>query len=439
MNKIIIKPQNLPEKLIWYYIIGTYPIYLLGGQFVCATFLATFLTFYLLRKWWEQTEETPIEEKITISPSAWVWVFAVMVIEVALIMGHLDFDLGIGQILKSSLNWYRNWGLFALFILAGHLTGHLNIRSKIISRAVCIFCLQSLIVVIICSLAQALKIPIYSYVSPLKAFGGVSDSYRIYLFYVLDENQPRLQLFAPWPPALGLIGNIYFCLAQQEMNKKWRFLGMIGAVAMVFGSVSRLSIVCLPLILGAGWILSNLVRPWMHFLVAFVSTLLGIVSSTLISFLDSFKDQFNQARSGSSEIRARLRRMAKDAWLNEAPIWGHGRLEDKGTAYVAFKPIGSHHFWFGLLYTHGLVGFVALAVAFLWSFIDLLIKAQTNENAKVGLSIILVLFFFTFAENLETLAYIAWPGFLMLGIAFKESSSLFSEIDKQAEQKNFIF
>jgi hypothetical protein len=434
-----IKPQNLPEKLVWYYIIGTYPIYLLGGQFVCATFLATFLTFNLLKKLWNQTEDTSIEEKIIISPSAWVWIVAILVVEIALIGGHLDFDLGIGQILKSSLNWYRNWGLFASFILAGHLTGHLNIRAKIIYRSVCIFCLQSLIVVIICSLAQALKIPIFSYVSPLKAFGGVSDSYRIYLFYVLDEYQPRLQLFAPWPPALGLIGNIYFCIAQQEMNKKLRFFGMVGAVAMVFGSVSRLAIVCLPLILVSGWILSNLVRPWVHFLVGSVSTLLGIVSSTLISFLDSLKDQFNQARSGSSEIRARLRRMAKDAWLNEAPIWGHGRLEDKGSAYLAFKPIGSHHFWFGLLYTHGVVGCVALAVAFFWSFINLLIKSQTNENAKVGLNIILILFFFTFAENLETLAYITWPGFLILGIAFKESSSLFSGIDKQAEQKNFIF
>ena len=423
MSNNSIKPQNLPEKLVWYYILGTYPIYLLGGQFVCTTFLATFLTFHLLKKCLNQTEETPPDEKITISPSAWVWILAILVIEVALIVGHLDFDLEIAQILKSSFMLYRNWGLLALFPLIGHL----NIRSKIIYRAICIFCLQSLIVVIICSLAQALKIPIFSYVSPLKAFGGVSDSYRVYLFYVLDENHPRLQLFAPWPPALGLVANIYFCLAQQEMNKKWRFLGMVGAVAMVFGSVSRLAIVCLPLILLSVWILSKLVRPWMHFFVGFVSTLLGIVSSTLISFLDSFKDQFNQARSGSSEIRARLGRMAKDAWLNEAPIWGHGRMEAKGSAYVAFKPIGSHHFWFGILYAHGVVGFAAIAVALLWSFIDLLIKAQTNEQAKAGLGIILVILVFTFAENLEGLAYICWPGLLLLGIAFKEDSSLLSQ------------
>ncbi|MHC5755013.1 O-antigen ligase family protein [uncultured Nostoc sp.] len=402
---------------------------MLGAQYVCATFLASFLTFYLIRKWWNQSEKTPLAEKITISPSAWVWIIAMLVIEVALIVGHLNFDLEISQILKSSFMWYRNWGLLALFPLIGHI----NIRSKIIYRSVCIFCFQSLIIVIICTIAELLRIPIFSYVSPLKAFGGVIDSYRVYLFYVFDENEPRLQLFAPWPPALGFVANIYFCLVQQELNKKWRWLGMVGAVAMVFGSVSRSAMVCLPSVIVLTWILTNFARPWVHILAGFVSTLIGIFSSTLISYLDSFNDQFNKARSGSSEIRARLRRMAQDAWWNEAPIWGHGRMEARGSAFLAYKPIGSHHAWFGILYAQGLVGCIALAVAFLWSFIDLLIKAQTNEQAKVGLSILLIMFFFTFAENIETLAYICWPGLLILGIAFKKEFIL--QQDKSDSRK----
>ncbi|NJL10701.1 MAG: hypothetical protein HC908_12440 [Calothrix sp. SM1_7_51] len=40
--------------------------------------------------------------------------------------------------------------------------------------------------------------------------GGVIQSYDVILFYVLDDGEKRLQLFAPWSPALGLIGNIYF-------------------------------------------------------------------------------------------------------------------------------------------------------------------------------------------------------------------------------------
>lgn len=431
MNQTSIKPQNLPEALIWYYIIYTYPIYCVGGQYICATLLATFLTYVLLKKWWHQTDKTPPSEKITISSATWVWVVAVIIIEISLVVGHLNFELGISQIIKSSLNWYRSWGLIALFLLIGHL----NIRPQIIYRAACILGLQSLIAFIICGLAQIGGIPIFSYVSPLKAFGGVSDSYRVYFFYVLDEYQPRMQLFAPWPPALGLVGNIYFLLSQQELQKRWRWLGMIGAVCMIIGSVSRLSIISLPIVLFLTWLLTSILRPKLYFFLALVSAFLGVFATTIIRNLQDFKDQFNQARSGSSEVRERVQEMAKEAWLNEAPIWGHGRMESRGPAVVAYKPLGSHHFWYGVLYTNGLVGGIASAVAFLWSFIDLLIKAQTNDYAKVGLSIILVLFLFTFAENIDTLSYMYWPALIILGIAFKQKSSISIAINQQDRPK----
>ncbi len=418
MNQAFLKPQNLPEALVWYCIIGTYLLYLLGALYVCATLLASFLTFYLIRKWWIQTEETPADERISIPISVWVWIVAVLVVEFALIVAHMNFDLGMGQILKSSFSWYRSLSFLALFPLIGCL----KIRPQIIFRAICIFCIQSLFVVIIGFIAQLIKFPIFSYVSPLKSFGGVSDSYTVYLFYVLDENQPRLQLFAPWPPALGLAGTIYFFLARQEVNKKLKMLGMIGAVAMILGSVSRLAIICLPIVASLTWLLTNLARPWLYLSLGTVSVFAGILSPTLLQFLSDIKDQLNQARSGSSEVRARLREMAREAWWNEAPIWGHGRFEEKGPPILAYKPIGSHHFWYGALYSYGLVGWFALAIAFFWSFIDLLIKAQKNVNAKVGLSILLTLFFFTFAENIDGLTYIYWPGLLMLGIAFKQKN-----------------
>lgn len=434
MNKASITPQTLPETLIWYYILFTYPFYLIGAQYIMASFLATFLGAYLFREWWNQTEDTPSDDRISISFSAWLWLIAVLVVEVTLIVSHLDFNLETSQILKSSFNWYRNWGLLALFPLIGHL----KIRPEIIYRAVCILCLQSLFIVFICFIAQILRFPIISYVSPLKVLGGVGLSYNVYLFYVLDEGQPRLQLFAPWFPALGLVGNIYFCLAQQETNKKWRWLGMAGAIAMIFGSVSRLAIICLPLVAILMWLLTNVFKSWLHFLLGLFSGLAGILSSPLIQLLENFVEQFTKARSGSSEVRARLKRMAQEAWWNEARIWGHGRLEEKGPLVVGHMPIGSHHFWYGTLYTHGIVGFIPVVIAFGWSLIDLLIKSQVNQHARVGLSILLILFFFTFAENLDTLAYLCWPGLLMLGIAFKQKSPFFTE-DERKTQENLSF
>lgn len=413
---IPIKPQNLPEKLIWHHIIYTYPMYLLGAQYICATLLATFLACYLFYKWWNQSEYTHEKEKIIISPSCWVWLVAVLVIELALIVGHINFNLEFSQILRASFTWYRNWGIIALFILIGHLN---NIRSAIIYRAICIFCLQSLIVVLIAGITVILNLGNISYISPLKAFGGISESYRVIIFYMLDDGQPRLQLFAPWPPALGMVANIYFFLSMQEKNRKWRWIGMLGSTAMLVGSVSRSAILSLPLILLVIWFLKNLFRPWVHFILGLASIIVGLNAQDLRNFLENFREQFDKARSGSSRVRAVLERMAIEYWKN-APIWGHGRIETRGNPLTGFRPIGSHHTWFGILYTHGLVGFSALAIALLWSFVDLLLKAQIDEESYVGFSIISIIIFFTFADNIDSFAYIYWPGLIILGICFKQ-------------------
>jgi hypothetical protein len=420
VSKTPIKPENLPERLIWYYLIGTYLFYLLGAQSVVAPILATFLIFYLLNKWLNQTEKTSTDEKIKISLSSWVWFIATLVIEFALIVGHLDFDLGTSTIIRSTSNWYRGWVLFTFFIFAGHL----NIRPQVIYRATCIVCLQSLIVLLVASLAILAKIPPIVLTSPLKVFGGNLESYNIVLFYIIDEGKARVQLFAPWAPALGFVANIYFCFALQESNLKWRWFGLFGSVAMIVLSVSRLAIITPPIVLGSVWLLTNFFRPWVQLTAGFISMILGIFAPMVIDFLEMFKEQFHKARAGSSEVRAALRRMAKDAWWNEAPIWGHGAIELRGPALVGHIPIGTHHTWFGTLYTQGLVGCAALAVAFLASFIELLTRAQTEQNAKVGLSVILVILLFTTADNIDTYSYLYWPGLVILGIALKPNSVL---------------
>jgi len=64
-----------------------------------------------------------------------------LVLEFALIMGHYDFELTIIQTIKTSVRFAKSWALFAIFPLIGCL----KIRPQIISRAVCILGLQSLI------------------------------------------------------------------------------------------------------------------------------------------------------------------------------------------------------------------------------------------------------------------------------------------------------
>ena len=412
------KPQNLEEKVVWYSLIGTYGFYFLGGYYFFISIIAWLLTFYLGKKLWNQTENTPTEEKITIPSTVWVWIISMLVMEFSLIMAHIDFDLGVSKIITSSINWARTWAYLALFPLIGCL----NIRPKLLYRGICIVCLQSLILIPICYLASTLHLPSTLSTSPLRFIGGndpIFYSVKIYGFEDAGATQPRLSLFAPWPPALGLVGCVYFILSCQDSDKKWRLIGMIGSIAMIVASVSRLGIVCLPAVPFLTWILVNFTRPKVQITTGVVSFFAGIFAPLFINFIETFKEQFSQARADSSRLREILGRMALEGW-KEAPLWGHGIVAPRGIFFTKFMPIGTHHTWFGLLFEKGLVGLIALVVPFLWSFIDLLYKAHKNKTAKVALGVLLVLLFFTFGEKIEGFVYLYWPALVIMAIAFKE-------------------
>jgi hypothetical protein len=50
------------------------------------------------------------------------------------------------------------------------------------------------------------------------------------------------------------------------------------------------------------------------------------------------------------------------------------------------------------------------------SFVDLLTRAANDATARIGLGMILLLFLYTFGENLEILAYLFWPAMIFIGI-----------------------
>jgi hypothetical protein len=173
-------------------------------------------------------------------------------------------------------------------------------------------------------------------------------------------------------------------------------------------------------------VLSSLTRPFALFGMGFTSVVGGFISPMLISALESFSDKFRSARADSSRVREALGRIAVERWQRDAPIWGHGTVES-GPHLVEFMPIGSHHSWFGLLFVKGIVGFFALAIPLLYSLIDLVIKSQTNETARVGLSMVFIIFLYTFGENLEILAYLYWPALIMIGMGFAKRSETSQE------------
>ena len=116
-----IEPQNFAEKVIWISIIWTFAFYLIGGLYVLGSVLAWILFGNFCLKLWQQNEDTPKEDRITIPLGIWVWIASMLVMQVALVMGHLDFDLSLGEIIKSTIGWAKGWAVLALYPLIGCL------------------------------------------------------------------------------------------------------------------------------------------------------------------------------------------------------------------------------------------------------------------------------------------------------------------------------
>ncbi|WP_191964854.1 O-antigen ligase family protein [Synechococcus sp. RSCCF101] len=417
-----IAPENLAERLIWWSIVLTYPIYIIGGLYIVGSVLSWLLLLILLIKilGTENAQERP-----SIHWSLWVWIVAMLVMEVALLVGHTNFNFGTAQIIKSSIGWAKGWAALALYPLAGCL----RIRPQLLYRAGCIFAMHSIFWFVLCTVAFALKIPPPSggeglvYVSPLKALGGSGESFFQLTMYEIDPESgaSRFRFFAPWAPAGGMVANTYLVMAIRERKLSWKLLGLLGTFLIAVGTKSRLGQLGYLVIPPITFFLSRASRPWMLFGLSGVSYVMGFVFPTLKTALENFYRDFKGQRAGSSAVRAALKEIAFYRWYKEAPIWGHGTVE-RGPKLVEHMPIGSHHTWAGLLFAKGIVGFLAFLVPVIVTLGVLLQKAwdQRHEHASAGIGIMVMVLLYTFAENMETLIYLYWPGAILLGIALNE-------------------
>lgn len=414
-----LQPQNVPERLVWWSIILTYPIWIIGGLYVVGSVLCWLLLVCLLIKILARMDHPEENEEISISPVIWLWIIGMIIMQVALIAGHVNFNLGTGIIIKSSIGWAKGWAALALYPLAGALP----IRSSIPTRAICIVGFHTLLIMPLLLLTPNLGLPEVLYVSPLRAIGGPGNEFFDVPLYEIDGSTGdlRWRLFAPWGPALGFVGNINFMICLQEKNHKWKILGIIGSILMCFVCKSRLaqlSIILIPLTTA---IIARVRQPLMLITLGVVSYLGGIFATSILTAVSDYWEGFKGARAGSTRVRFALKRIAFHRWETEAPIWGHGVVEG-GPHLVEYMAIGSHHTWAGVLFVKGLVGFVALAVPMLVTLLDMLRRAASSSYrlGSTGLGVIIILFMYTFGENLEILVYLYWPGMLVMGMALQE-------------------
>lgn len=395
------------EQLIERALHWTFPLYLVGALYVVGPVLGWVLGAMLVLVW----------RDLRLHPLVLLWVACMLVMELALVIAHIDMELPLISMIKSSIGWAKGWALMALFVAAGALLRD----PAVLFRGACHIGIVALCISPLMFGAGVLGLTESLFVSPLKIVGGSGPEFFEVVLYELDPGFgiPRLRYFAPWAPAIGLVGNILLLLALRERDLRWRIAGSAGCVVMIVLSLSRLGWIVALSVPFCLFMIGRIKSPGTWLLAAPAVFVVGLLVPMFLDTAGHVFDSLMSARADSTLVRGWLADIALQRWQSEAPVWGHGIVET-GPHLVQFMPIGSHHTWLGLLFVKGAAGAIALAIPMLCTTLYLLIKAIGSAQCRTALGVMLVLGLYTFGENLEVLAYLFWPGLLMVGSALSE-------------------
>jgi hypothetical protein len=293
------------------------------------------------------------------------------------------------------------------------------IRPALLYRATGILALQTLLLAPVLGLAGLAGLPMDLYTSPLHVIGPGKEFFDVTLYAIDDTTGSlRWRFFSPWATAAAFVACIGMLFALYEKSLSWRFIGVVSALVVCWMAGSRASIVALPFIFAIVAIAANLNRPQMFIGLAFVVAGFLLTFDLVLLTVDDTKTAFDATRAASSRVRATLDAIGYHRWHTEAFWFGHGTVEP-GPHLVQFMPIGSHHTFYGLLFVKGIVGLFAFVVPLFWSLAELTIKAQADRVARSALGIALALAIFSLADNIEVMAYLIWPGLILIGIGLR--------------------
>jgi hypothetical protein len=197
------------------------------------------------------------------------------------------------------------------------------------------------------------------------------------------------------------------------------FCGLLGGLAMIYFSHSRMSLVALAVCIAVPRILplAKDSRAWLASAVLVSS--MAIFGNDLLNLISSSISGFKNARASSSRVRDTIQSIGYYRWQTEAFWFGHGTIE-RGPHIVEYMPIGSHHTWYGLLFVKGIVGFVALLVPMVWQLVVVISDAVRSPRGRLPCALMLNFVILTFGENLEVEVYLLWPAYVLLGIHLRE-------------------
>lgn len=414
-------PRNPAEAIIYKTLVLTWPLYAIGALYVVGPVLAwvlaaiAVLALYLGPAMRKDLQPHPI-------PSAvWLWLICMALMLPILWVGHVNWDYGLTQTIKSTIGWAKGWALMALFPLVGAV---LPIRREVLVRGQCVVGFWTLCLAPILLAAPYLGLPERIFTSPLKAVGGPGPEYFTLFLFTFDPASmtPRWQFYAPWSPFAALLGVCMVLFALEEKDRRWKAAGVAAGALMVFASKSRMGLVGLVFCTIPPRLLPLIGRQWAVMVLAGLTASLAITADRILASVSMAISTFKNARADSTRVRATLQRIAEERWWEEAIWFGHGRPEPSAHI-VEYMPIGTHHTWYGLLFVKGLTGFFALLVPLVYQLLLALTDAALRPRGRLPLGILLVIFMLSFGENIEIQAYLLWPGLILLGIHAREMAA----------------
>jgi hypothetical protein len=413
---------TLPEKICFWLLVLTWPLYFIGALYVAAPAIAWLLFLILVfSKFLDEAIRPDIIHEARTPTIVWMWWLGMTIMLIALWVGHLNWDLDISIITKSTLGWAKGWALIALFITIGAM---MKIRREIIIRANNVVGFCTLLLLPILLIAPVIGLPSLVFVSPLQIIGGPGPEYFSLYLYTVDPASmaTRLQFYAPWSPFAGLIGVNMALMAIEDKKPFWKICGLLSGISMVYFSKSRMSFVALFVCMALPLILPLFKKKLAWIGLAILTSSAAIFGAFISETIYDLIEQFRGARRASSRVRETIQSIALERWRSEAIWFGHGTVE-RGPHLVEYMPIGSHHTWYGLLFVKGTVGFFALAIPLVLHFILILQDVFRGESGRLPFAVFLNLIILTFGENLEIEVYLLWPAFVILGIHTSEMAN----------------
>ena len=220
--------KNLDEKIIYFTIILTYPLYLIGGLYLVGPILAWILLYRSL--------VVIFNVKMKIHHLSIVWIVSILLIEVVVVIGSLNTGHSVLMTIKSTIGWAKGWALIGIFIFIGSI---LPIRYYIFQRAIINILWQSLLISPFLIVVAFLNFPTLLYISPLKFFGGGGEQFfKVWLYWNdLNTGLPRWQLFAPWSPALAFYALLALSIILPCPSDKTKYVALFSAIVLVFLSL----------------------------------------------------------------------------------------------------------------------------------------------------------------------------------------------------------